>query len=287
MDTQTNFHFQFGGRTYDLSSRTHIMGILNATPDSFSDGGKYFGMEEAVAHGRAMEKEGADFIDVGGESTRPGSDPVGVDEEIRRTVPLIERLKKEVGIPISIDTTKSEVADAALTAGAVMVNDISGFTFDDRMAAVTVRHRATAVLMHTKGRPKTMQADPVYVNVVDEVLQFLSGRVEFARQAGVGQIVIDPGIGFGKTYEHNIQILKNLSVFRTLGCPVLVGPSRKNFIGTILNLPPQERLEGTAAAAAACIFNGAHILRVHDVKEIKRIALVSDALKPSAAKESC
>ena len=283
MDMRTNFLFQFGNLTYDLLSRTHIMGILNATPDSFSDGGKYFGIEEAAAHGRAMEKEGADFIDVGGESTRPGSEPVGINEEIRRTIPLIERLKKEVKVPISIDTTKSEVADAALSAGAVIVNDISGFTFDSQMAGVTARHRATAVLMHTKGKPKTMQADPIYENVVEEVMQFLSAQAESAKLAGVDQIIIDPGIGFGKTFAHNIRILKELSSFRTLGYPLLVGPSRKSFIGTILNLPPHERLEGTAAASAACIFNGVQILRVHDVQVIKRIAQACDVLKPGAA----
>jgi dihydropteroate synthase len=285
MNTRTNFQFQFGNIVYDLASRTHIMGILNATPDSFSDGGKYLGIEEAAAHGAAMEKEGADFIDVGGESTRPGSEPVGVGEEIRRTTPLIERLKKEVKVPISIDTTKAEVADAALSAGAVMINDISGFTFDSQMADVAARHRATAVLMHTKGKPKTMQANPIYENVIEEVLQFLSVRAEAAKMAGVNQIIIDPGIGFGKTFDHNILILKELSAFRTLGYPLLVGPSRKSFIGAILNLPPNERLEGTAAAAAACVFNGAQILRVHDVQAIKRISLVCDVLKPAAAGE--
>jgi dihydropteroate synthase len=279
------FQFQFGSIAYDLSLRTHIMGILNVTPDSFSDSGKYFSIEEASAHGIAMEKDGADFIDVGGESTRPASEPVGIGEEMRRTIPLIERLKKEIKIPISIDTTKSEVADAALSAGAVMVNDISGFTFDGQMAAVAARHGATAVLMHTKGKPKTMQINPSYENVTEEVLRFLSVQAESAKLAGVEQIIIDPGIGFGKTFEHNIRILKELAVFRTLGYPLLVGPSRKNFIGTILNLPPHDRLEGTAAAAAACIFNGAQILRVHDVQAIKRIALVCDVLKPGAAGE--
>jgi dihydropteroate synthase len=255
------------------------MGILNATPDSFSDGGKYFEIEKAVAHGIQLACDGADMIDVGGESTRPGSDPVGIDEEIRRTASLIERLVKEVTIPISIDTSKAEVAEAALQAGAVIVNDISGGTFDENMLPMTAKHRATVVLMHTKGKPKMMQSNPVYENVTQEVFQFLDVQARAARQAGIGQIIIDPGIGFGKTFEHNVQLLRELAIFTKLGYPVLVGPSRKTFIGTILNLPPQDRLEGTEAATVVCILNGAHILRVHDIKEIKRTAMVVDVLK--------
>jgi len=275
----SKFKYRFGIVDYDLASRTHIMGILNITPDSFSDGGRYLGIEQAIKHGQKLAEDGADFIDIGGESTRPGSEPVSIAEEIQRVVPVIESLAKKTNIPISIDTYKSEVAEAALQVGAVIVNDISAMTFDTNMVSVIANHRASIVLMHIKGMPKTMQENPTYGNVTQEVKQFLSERIVKAKESGIEQIIVDPGIGFGKKFEHNIQLLRELNSFSSLGYPVLVGPSRKAFIGAILNLPPNERLEGTAAAVTVSILNGVNIIRVHDVKEMKRVAMVSDALK--------
>ena len=280
-----NFKYRFGKIEYDLASRTHVMGILNVTPDSFSDGGRYLESGQAIQHGIKLAEDGADFIDIGGESTRPGSEPVPVEEEIRRVLPVLESLVKKINVPISIDTCKSEVADAALQAGAVIVNDISAMTFDENMARVTAKHQASIVLMHTKGTPKTMQMNPSYTNVTEEVKLFLLERIEAARIAGIEQIIIDPGIGFGKKFEHNIQLLKELQSFLPLGYPLLVGVSRKSFLGAILNLPPEDRMEGTAAAVTAAILNGAHIIRVHEVREMKRIAMVSDALKSGQRSE--
>lgn len=277
-----NFKHQFGAFEYDLSSRTHVMGILNVTPDSFSDGGRYLDQERAVIHGIRLAEEGADFIDVGGESTRPGSEPVSASEEIRRVVPVIKELVRKINVPISIDTYKSAVAEAALDAGALIVNDISGMTFDFNMSTVVLHHYATIIIMHIKGKPRTMQMNPTYENVTKEVKQFLSEKIEYARKVGIKQIIIDPGIGFGKTFEHNIQLIQELRTLTELGHPLLIGPSRKSFLGTILNLPPEERLEGTAAAVTVSILNGANIIRVHDVKEMKRVALVSDVLKSFA-----
>jgi dihydropteroate synthase len=275
----SKFTYRFGTTEYDLASRTHVMGILNVTPDSFSDGGRYLDTNRAIEHGILLAEDGADFIDIGGESTRPGSEPVPVEEEIRRVLPVLESLVKKINVPISIDTYKSEVADAALQAGAVIVNDISAMTFDENMAGVTARHHASIVLMHTRGTPKTMQMNPSYRDVTEEVKLFLLERIEKARTAGIVQIMIDPGIGFGKKFEHNIQLLKELDSFLPLGYPLLVGVSRKSFLGAILNAPPDARVEGTAAAVTASILNGAHIIRVHEVREMKRIAMVSDALK--------
>lgn len=255
------------------------MGVLNVTPDSFSDGGKFFDLEKAVAHARKMVEEGADFIDVGGESTRPGSDPVPVEEEIRRVVPVIERLTKEISVPISIDTYKSAVARAALDAGAVIINDISGLTFDQEMIPTAAQYGASVVIMHIKGSPKTMQQNPEYDDVVQEVAEYLRSQAAKAETSGVKQIIIDPGIGFGKKLNHNLDIIKQLREFNRPGYPLLVGPSRKSFIGTLLDLPAEQRLEGTAAAVTACILNGANIVRVHDVKEMKRVATMADALK--------
>jgi dihydropteroate synthase len=224
-------------------------------------------------------EDGADFIDVGGESTRPGSEPVLVEEEIRRVVPVIKVLSKKVNIPISIDTYKSDTADTALQAGAVIVNDISAMTFDAKMASVVVKYRASIVLMHMKGAPKTMQENPTYENVTEEVKQFLSERLFAAKEAGIEQMIVDPGIGFGKKFEHNIQLLRELKSFTSFRYPLLVGPSRKAFLGEILHLPTNERIEGTAAVVTSAILNGANIIRVHDVKEMKRVAMVTDALK--------
>ncbi len=275
----SKFVFKFGRQEYDLASRTHIMGILNVTPDSFSDGGKHLGLEQAIAHAHRMAEDGADFIDVGGESTRPGSDVVPLEEELKRVIPVVERLARELSVPLSVDTYKSQVALEALNAGATVINDISGFTFDSEMPGIAASRHASVILMHIKGTPKTMQQDPTYENVTQEVFNFLEGQVNKARSVGIEQLMIDPGIGFGKNLQHNLQVIRELAIFKTIGCPVLVGPSRKSFIGTILGLPVDQRLEGTAAAVTACILNGAQIVRVHDVKEMKRVALVADALK--------
>ncbi|HLX11403.1 MAG TPA: dihydropteroate synthase, partial [Bacteroidota bacterium] len=242
------------------------------------DGGIYYDVEVAYRHGMQMVDEGVDFIDVGGESSRPGSDPVPIEEEIRRVLPVIERLAKAMSVPISIDTYKHEVAARALDAGAVIVNDISGLHFDTEVANVTAKHSATIVLMHTNGPPKTMQQDISYNNLIDDVADYLSEGISRARNAGIQQIIVDPGIGFGKTVDHNLQLLKHLGNFRRFGLPILVGPSRKSFLGPLLNLPVTERLEGTAGAVAASILNGANIVRVHDVKEMRRVATVVDAI---------
>lgn len=271
--------YRFGSLACEFAARTHIMGVLNVTPDSFSDGGKFFNADEAVKGALSMIDQGADFIDVGGESTRPGSDAVSVAEELRRVIPVIEKLSARTAIPVSIDTYKSAVAKEALKAGAVIVNDISGLTFDENMADVVARAGASIVLMHMKGTPKTMQQDPQYRDVVGEVRSFLGQQAEKAHAAGIRQIIIDPGIGFGKNLDHNLLLMTHLIEFADLGFPVLVGPSRKSFLGTILDLPPDQRLEGTAAAVTACILNGASIIRVHDVQAMKRVAVVSDAIR--------
>jgi len=254
------------------------MGILNVTPDSFSDGGAYFRSEDAVQHGLRMVEEGADFIDVGGESTRPGSDAITVEEELRRVLPVIEQLTKRVDVPISIDTYKSEVAGQALNAGAVIVNDITGLHGDTNMVNVIAQHHASVVLMHIKGMPKTMQEHPHYENLLEEICSHLNEGIQKAQQKGIEQIIVDPGIGFGKTLEHNLEIIRELKTFQRFGYPVLVGPSRKTFLGKILDLPVTERLEGTAAAVAISIMNGANVIRVHDVKEMKRVAKVVDTV---------
>jgi dihydropteroate synthase len=285
---QSPFAFRSGGKLIDLSSRTYVMGVLNVTPDSFSDGGKYFNKEQAVAHALQMAADGADIVDVGGESTRPkgpygeGAEEVSAEEEIRRVVPVIEELASRSDVLISIDTYKAVVAEAALKAGAAIVNDISGLNYDPAMARVVATHEAVLITMHIKGTPKTMQQNPVYENVVEEVVSSLSRSIEKAREAGIEHVWIDPGLGFGKKLEHNLSLIKNLRRLADLHCPIVVGPSRKAFIGMLLNLPADQRIEGTAAAAAASIFQGANVLRVHDVKEMKRIAVVADAIVRAA-----
>ncbi|HTK83255.1 MAG TPA: dihydropteroate synthase [Bacteroidota bacterium] len=270
--------YRFGPVTYDLSARTHIMGILNVTPDSFSDGGQYLDHELAVRRGMAMVDEGADIIDIGGESTRPGSEAISGEEELRRVLPVIERLAKSTSIPVSIDTVKPLVAQRALEAGAVIVNDISGLHGDPAMAAVIAGHNASIVIMHMKGTPKSMQVDPSYEDVVEEISQYLREGILTAEQHGIEQIVVDPGIGFGKTLSHNLEIIRRLREFERLDYPVMVGPSRKSFIGKVLGLEVDERLEGTAAAVAASVMNGANLVRVHDVREMKRVAQMTDAI---------
>lgn len=266
----------------DFSKKTYIMGVLNVTPDSFSDGGLFFNEKKAIEHALRLIEDGADIIDIGGESTRPGSEPVSVEEEIRRTIPVIKAITREIKVPISIDTYKAGVAKHALDAGASIVNDISGLRFDPEMPKVVSEYNVPVIIMHIKGRPKDMQQNPVYEALIPEIMDYLRISIRLANKFGISddKIIIDPGIGFGKTFEHNLEIIKNLKEFTLLGRPVAVGVSRKAFIGKILgDLPPSERLEGTAAAVAISIFNGANIVRVHDVKEMAKVAKVADAIK--------
>jgi dihydropteroate synthase len=274
-------HLRLRDRVLDLSTRTLIVGILNVTPDSFSDGGLFLNAQEAVLHGVRMVEEGADILDVGGESTRPGSEPVSLEEESRRVLPVIKGLAKRVKVPLSIDTTKSQVAERALEAGAALVNDTSGLQDDPRISTVAAKNGAALVLMHRKGQPKVMQKDPRYDDLIGEIASFLKASARKAKEAGVGedQIIIDPGLGFGKTLEHNVYILNHLEELSSLGMPVLVGPSRKSFIGKILDLPVEGRLEGTAAAVAVAVLKGAAVVRVHDVKEMVRVVRVADAIR--------
>jgi dihydropteroate synthase len=266
----------------DFSEKTYVMGVLNVTPDSFSDGGLHLDKSAAVSRALQMVEEGADIIDIGGESTRPGSEPVAAEEELRRTIPVIEALAKKTTIPLSIDTCKSEVASRALDAGASMVNDISGLRFDARMVNVVSERKIPLVIMHIKGAPRDMQKNPVYEALIPEIMDYLRGGIRLALESGVAEdrIIIDPGIGFGKTTEHNLEIIHNLYEFTLLEKPLLIGPSRKAFTGCVLGgVPPEERLEGTAAAVAISIMNGANMVRVHDVKEMVKVARVSDAIK--------
>ena len=266
----------------DFSKKTYIMGVLNVTPDSFSDGGLFFNEKKAVERALGLIEDGADIIDIGGESTRPGSEPVPVEEEIRRTIAAIKAISKEIKVPISIDTYKAAVAKHALDAGASMVNDISGLRFDPDMPKVVAEYKVPVIIMHIKGRPKDMQQSTVYEALIPEIMDYIRASILLARNCGIleDRIIIDPGIGFGKTFEHNLEIIKNLKEFTLLGRPVAVGVSRKAFIGKILgDVPPSERLEGTASAVAISIFNGANIIRVHDVKEMAKVAKVADAIK--------
>jgi len=271
---------QFKKKTLNLSSQTHIMGVLNVTPDSFSDGGKFFKVEDAVNQGMKMAEEGADIIDVGGESTRPGSDPLPKEEELSRVIPVIRSLFKNTDVPISIDTYKAEVAKQALDAGAQMINDISALRFDPEMKKVASEYKVPINLMHIKGTPKNMQKNPWYEDVVSEITEYLNESIKIAKDAGIDpeKIIIDPGIGFGKRLEDNLNVLKNLKKLSILGCPILIGCSRKSFISKILDLPVEERLEGSLAALAVAVMNGANIVRVHDVKESRRAASLVDAV---------
>jgi dihydropteroate synthase len=274
------FLVELRNQSLDLGTRTHLMGILNVTPDSFSDGGKFFKPEEAIRQGMRLAQEGADIIDVGGESTRPGSEPVSLEEELRRVIPVIRELAKGTDTPISIDTYKSRVAKEALDSGASMVNDISALRFDPEMKKTLAEYKVPVVLMHIKGTPKNMQDNPQYQNVLEEIKAYLEDSIRMAEEAGISEnkIIVDPGIGFGKTVEDNLKILKNLKEFASMGKPILMGVSRKSFIGKTLDLPADQRLEGSLAALAVSIINGANILRVHDVKESKRVARLVDSI---------
>ena len=255
------------------------MGVLNVTPDSFSDGGRYLDPGLAEARALQMQNEGADLLDIGGESTRPGSKPVSTREELRRVLPVLKRLSKKIKIPISVDTTKYEVASAALDEGALLINDISALRGNRRLAKKIAASRAAVVLMHMQGKPKTMQKNPSYKNCVKDIFDFLKKAVYSAREAGISKdsILIDPGFGFGKTMDQNMEILKNLNFFSGIGSPLLVGLSRKSFIGHALHVAePDQRLYGSLATAAAAIFKGAHVLRVHDVLPHRQLALLID-----------
>jgi dihydropteroate synthase len=273
-----------GSRVLPTGQRTLVMGILNVTPDSFSGDGLLTGpdwLDRVVEVGRRMVQDGADLLDVGGESTRPGADPVPLQEELRRVVPAVEALRDAVDVPISVDTTKAEVARQALRAGADMVNDVSALRQDPDMARVVAEAGCGVVLMHRKGTPKDMQVDPRYDDVVAEVRDFLEERVRWAERHGIprDRILVDPGFGFGKRPEHNLQLVRHLRAFREIGCPVLLGPSRKSTIGLILGgLPPAERVEGTAAVVALAVAYGADVVRVHDVRAMVRVVRVADAL---------
>ena len=265
----------------EFARRTLIMGIVNVTPDSFFDGGRRLDPAKAIADGAAMAASGADIIDIGGESTRPGARPVSEEEELARVLPVVHGLRREVTVPISIDTYKSKVARAALDGGADIVNDISGLRFDGKMVSLVAAEKVPVVLMHMQGTPGTMQQEPHYGDVVREVRDFLATQLYEAIDAGAAPeaIIIDPGIGFGKTIEHNLQLLRGLPVLAALGQPLLVGVSRKAFIGKILNLAPDERLEGSLAAAVAAALAGANILRVHDVPETRKAVRIADAIR--------
>jgi dihydropteroate synthase len=283
---RTDHRVTFTTGFLDLGRRTHLMGILNVTPDSFSDGGRFVDPVRAVEHAREIAAQGADIVDIGGESTRPGSEPLSEDEELRRVIPVIERLAQDIAVPLSIDTYKASVARKALKAGAGIVNDISGLRFSPDMAKVVADHGAAVVIMHIKGTPRNMQLNPVYEDVVGEVLEYLEEGIAIALRAGVPRdhILIDPGIGFGKTVEHNITVLDRLDAFRVLGCPIVLGTSRKRFIGAVLDSPdPMGRIEGTAATVAVGIQRGARIIRVHDVAAMGKVARMTDAILRGSA----
>ena len=256
-----------------------VMGIVNVTPDSFSDGGLYLDADAAIAHGLELAAAGADVLDIGGESTRPGAEPVGAEEEVRRTEPVVKALA-EAGYSVSIDTSKAEVAAAALHAGARIVNDVTAFRGDPDIAALCAERDCDVVLMHMLGTPRTMQEDPRYDDVVDDVKAFLAERVESAIAAGIAKerIWVDPGIGFGKTLEHNLELLRRLGELRDLGRPIIVGTSRKRFIGAITGREADERIGGTVASNVLALRNGADAFRVHDVAEVKEALDVAEAL---------
>jgi dihydropteroate synthase len=261
--------------------RTIVMGVLNVTPDSFSDGGKFFNVQSAIKRGIVIVKEGADIIDIGGESTRPGAKCISVASEIDRVIPVIRALRRKTRVPISVDTRKSEVAREAIRAGADIINDVSGLRFDPGMARIAAKYKTGIILMHSKGDPETMQRRPSYRDVVKEIIQSLKASMAIALEAGVkkDRIALDPGIGFGKTVSHNLEILKRLDEICRIGRPVCIGTSRKSFIGKVLGLNrPEERLAGTLASSVLAISKGASIVRVHDVKEMVMACRMTDAI---------
>ena len=270
----------FTNNGWSCGEETGIMGIINVTPDSFSDGGKYANVEAAVMRAKQMVADGADIIDIGGESSRPGAEPITANEECRRVIPVVQALAEQFQIPISVDTYKAKVAREALSAGACVINDITALHGDPNMCQIIADAQAGVILMHMQGVPAIMQKAPTYQNVVLEVHAWLTEVASQAVDRGIdsSRIMIDPGIGFGKTFDHNLEILRNLIQFRGIGYPLLVGVSRKKFIGQILDLPVHQREEGTAATVAWSIINGANVVRVHDVAKMKQVAQVIDAI---------
>ena len=261
---------------------TLVMGIVNVTPDSFSDGGKFFSPEDAISHASKLISQGADIIDIGGESTRPGAEQVSETEELNRVIPVIEKIRDEnPKILISIDTTKALVAEHAIEVGADIINDVSGFSFDNNMIETVARFNVPIIIMHMKGKPQNMQLNPEYKDVINEILDFFKKKIKVAIQSGINRrmIILDPGIGFGKTVENNFELLSRLNEFNVLELPIMIGPSRKSFIGITLDLPPEDRIEGTAAAVSAGVMNGATIVRVHDVKSMKRVVKIIDKIR--------
>jgi dihydropteroate synthase len=277
----------FGKRGLDLFNEPVLMGILNVTPDSFSDGGKFSGIEQAVGHAKKMVEEGATIIDIGGESTRPGSSFVSVEEELSRVIPVLEAIKKEMpDVLVSVDTNKAVVAELAIQKGADMINDVSAGTFDKEMLSVVARYGVPICLMHTKDTPDVMQNSTKYEDLIADIYQFLYSRIEAAVKAGISRvkIIIDPGIGFGKDTQQNLQIIRELEVFKGLGCPVLLGTSRKNFIGQVTGKGITDRAFGTAATITIGVLNGAGILRVHDVKEMRDTIVMTKAIQKVVGK---
>lgn len=272
---------RISGRAYDLSSKTLVMGIVNVTSDSFFDGGRYLNTSEAVAHACQLKEQGADILDIGGESTRPGSRSISAVEEMQRVIPVIEQLAKQNMGPLSIDTQKSDVACAALQAGAAMVNDIGGLQNDPKMADVVAQYDVPVIVMHMRGTPLDMQTGPQYSDLINEIKEYLSQSIRIAESRGIPQskIIIDPGIGFGKSVKDNFTILQRLYEFSDLGCAILTGVSNKSFIGTALNRPVSQRVWGTAAAVSASILNGASIVRVHAVQEMIDVVRIIDYIK--------
>ena len=270
----------FTNNGWSCGEETGIMGIINVTPDSFSDGGKYANVEAAVMRAKQMVADGADIIDIGGESSRPGAEPITANEECRRVIPVVQALAEQFQIPISVDTYKAKVAREALSAGACVINDITALHGDPNMCQIIADAQAGVILMHMQGVPATMQKAPTYQNVVAEVHAWLTEVASQAVDRGIdsSRIMIDPGIGFGKTFDHNLEILRHLTQFRGIGYPMLVGVSRKKFIGRILDLPVHQREEGTAATVAWSIINGANMVRVHDVAKMKQVAQVIDTI---------
>ena len=287
------YNLAWGRHRLELGPRTLVMGIVNVTPDSFSDGGRFLGRDNAIDQGIRLMDEGADILDIGGESTRPFSDPVSTEEELRRVIPVIEALSRQGSVPISIDTTKAEVARQALAAGASIINDISALRVDPAMAEVAVRHAVPIILMHMLGTPKTMQVEPSYDDVVVEVRAFLRQAVDQAVQAGIpaDRIIVDPGIGFGKTFDHNLELMGRLDALHELGCPILVGSSRKAFIRHLLKPADQKDIPadtpvvatGTQATVAAAALQGVHIVRVHEVADTRTTLSIIDAIRNAGA----
>ena len=271
---------KIGKNIFELGSRTYIMGILNVTPDSFSDGGKFNSIDRALMHAEKMLEDGVDIIDIGGESTRPGSESISLDEELQRLIPAVEIIRKNFDIPISVDTYKSEVAKQSLESGADIINDISGLNFDTEMASIVSEAGAPIIIMHMQGRPKSMQQDPYYEDVIEEICKFFVERIDFAESRGIvrEQIILDPGIGFGKRLHDNLMIITFFDKLHVFNLPLLIGASRKSLIQDVLNLPVDERLEGTLAIHAIAIDRGVNILRVHDVAENRRFVDMLQAI---------